>query len=97
MRSSDVLGRNFQLYRELSLALQDKVTRLKADKDTDPDCKNTLEAVKAHQRALQTVLELEASLVKRSRSWTDGGGVELDVGAARAEIRARLAAWTGER
>ncbi len=56
-----------------------------------------MEAVKAHHRALLTVLDLEASLVKRSKSWTQGGGQELDLGAARAEVLERLARWSDER
>lgn len=97
VRSSDLLGRNFKLYRDLSAALEDRIAQLKAGMDFDPACKDTLEAVKAQQRALQSVLELEASLVKRSRCWTDGGEFELDLDAARAEITARLAVWTGQR
>jgi hypothetical protein len=97
VRSDDLLGRNFKLYRDLSAALEGRIAQLKTGKDFDPACKETLEALKAQQRALQTVLELEASLVKRSRGWADGGGVDLDLTAARAEIVARLALWEGQR
>ncbi len=65
------------------------------DAKTDDASKAAVEAAKASQRQLQTVLELEASLVKRSR--TDGGGPALDLDAARAEILARLAVWDGGR
>lgn len=90
----DRLERNLVLYRDLSVALQEKITVIKAG-GGDADCKDVLDALKAHQRALQTVLELEAGLVKKNRSWTDGGGGEFDLAAARAEILARLAAWAG--
>jgi hypothetical protein len=92
---SDVLERNLELYRDLFLALKERVALIRAAAGEDAGCKETVEAVKAHHKALQTVLELEASLVKRSRSWTDAGGGELDLAAARAEIAARLAAWAG--
>jgi hypothetical protein len=95
-RPSDLLERNFELYRDLSVALQERITLLKKGVGEDAGCKETLEAVKAHHKALQTVLDLEASLVKRSKCWTDGGGSELDLAAARAEIVARLAARSGE-
>ena len=96
-QSGDLLERNFELYRDLSVALKGRITLLKAGGGEDDRCKETVEAVKAHHRALQTVLDLEASLVKRSRCWTDGGGRELDLAAARAEILARLAVWADGR
>ena len=84
----DRLARNLELYRDLSVALQERITVIRAG-GGDAGCKD------AHQRALQTVHEIEAGLVKKNRSWTDGGGGELDLAAARAEILARLAAWAG--
>jgi len=100
VRSSELLERNFELYRDLSVALRDRITLLKAgsafsDKD-EQACKEAVEALKAQHRSLQSVLDIEASLVKRSRCWTDGGGGELDLDAARAEILARLAVWGDE-
>ncbi len=97
VRAGDLLARNFELYRDLSVALSERITLLKAGSGEDDRCKETVEAVKAHHRALHTVLELEASLVKRSRCWTDGGGSDLDLAAARAEILAKLAVWTDGR
>ncbi len=96
-RDSDRLERNLELYRDLSVALRERVTLIKTAAGEYAGCKETLEAVKAHQRALQTVLELEASLVKRSKYRSEGGGSDLDLAAARAEILARLALWTRER
>lgn len=97
VHGGDLLARNFELYRDLSVALSGRIALLKTGGGEDDRCKETVEAVKAHHRALQTVLDLEASLVKRSRCWTDGGGGDLDLGAARAEILARLAAWADGR
>lgn len=94
--SNDFLDRNFELYRDLSVALQDRITLLKAGGEPTAT-KDAVDAVKAHHRALQTILDLEASLVKRKRCWTDGGGGELDLADARAEILARLAAWAESR
>lgn len=90
----DRLERNLELYRDLTVALRDQITLIRQG-GGDAGCKDVLDAVRSHQKALQTVLELEAGLVKKSKSWTDGGGGELDLAAARAEILARLAAWTG--
>ncbi len=95
VHSRDLLERNFELYRDLSVALLEKITLLRAG--GDPTGKDTAEAIKGHHRALQTVLDLEASLGKRNRCWTDGGGGDLDLAAARAEILAKLAAWDGSR
>jgi hypothetical protein len=90
-----MLERNLELYRDLSVALQGRITILKTAAGEDPGCKETLAAVKDHQRALQSVLDLEANLVKRSGRWS-GGGPELDLAGARDEILARLALWTRE-
>ena len=89
----DVLARNLGLYRDLSVALNDRVAGVKAV-GGHADCEDAVDAAKATHRQLQTVLELEASLVKR-RSRSDGGGRPLDLDAARAEILARLALWSG--
>lgn len=95
--SGDLLARNYELYRDLSVALLERIACLKGGAGGDAGCKETVVALKDHHKALQTVLDLEASLVKRSRCWTDGGGRELDLAAARAEILARLAVWADGR
>lgn len=92
----DRLERNLELYRDLTVALRDQITLIKQG-GGDAGCKDVVEAAKAHHKALQTVLDLEASLVKKHKTWTDGSGGELDLAAARTEILARLAAWAGER
>jgi hypothetical protein len=97
-RAEDWLERNLELYRDLSVALRERITLLMAGGGGDAEaCKTTVEAVKAHQRALQTVLDVEASLVKRNRSWIDGGGRELDLDGARTEVVERLALWADGR
>jgi hypothetical protein len=87
---SDRLDRSLELYRDLSVALRGRIAQLKAG-TSDADGKGAEEALKSYNRALQTVLDAEAGLVKRSRAWGGGAGGELDLDAARAEILARLA------
>ncbi len=89
----DRLERSLALYRDLSVALSGQIALLKAG---TVDAKEPSEALKAHQRALNSVLEAEASLVKRSRASADGASVELDFDAARAEILDRLAVRAAE-
>lgn len=91
--AGDVLERSREMYRDLSVALSERIARLRSALGIDAECRDSLEAVKAHQRILNTVLDLEACLVKRSRSSIGGSGVELDLDAARTEIAARLAVW----
>ena len=93
---SDWLDRTLELYRDLSVALRDRITFLKAEIGEDADCKKTMEALKDHQRHLQTVLDNEAKIGRRSREWAGGAG-ELDLDAARAEIVARLSVWAAAR
>jgi hypothetical protein len=85
---SDLLDRTLEVYRDLTVALRDRITLLKAG---IPDaCKDLDDNVKRHERALQSVLEIEGRLVKR---YLRAGGVELDLEAARGEIAARVAVW----
>ena len=92
----DWFSRTLELYRDLSVALRDRITALKAGIGGDADCKGTMESFKDHQRALQTVLDHEAKIGRRSREWAGGAG-ELDLDAARAEIVARLSVWAAAR
>ena len=85
---SDRLERTLELYRDLTVALRERITLLKAG--TADACKELGDDVKRHERALQSVLESEGRLGKRSKAWA---GVELDLDAARAEIAARVAVW----
>jgi hypothetical protein len=85
--SSDALERAFGLYRDLSEALSGRIAQLKAGIDG----KDGEKALKEHARSLNTVLDIEVDLGRRWKAW--GGGVELDLDAARAEVLARLAGW----
>ena len=86
------LDRALELYRDLSVALSDRITELKAALGEDPECKKTMDALQVHQRHLRTILDHEGKLGRRSREWAGGAG-ELDLVAARAEIVARLSVW----
>lgn len=88
---SDRLGRALDLYRDLTVALSDRIADLKTGRGGD-DCKRVGSAIADHRKLLQSVLEHEASLGK-SGQLGDGAGGALDLDAARAEILARLAAW----
>jgi hypothetical protein len=91
----DRLERTLELYRDLTMALRDRITLLKAG--TSDDVKGAAEVVGAHRKALQMVLEIEASLGKRTKATDGGSGAELDLGAARTEIVERLAVWVAAR
>jgi len=87
------LCHSIDLYRDLSGALIERITHLKQQLGQDPECKNLMTSLQSHYRALQTVLDIEARLGKRTTATLDGLGVALDLVAARAEILARLASW----
>jgi hypothetical protein len=92
---SDQLGRNLALYRDLTVALRDRITRLQAGHCNDG--KGSAELAAEHRRALQSVLDIEAGLGKRIKATDGGAGSELDLDAARAEVLARLAVWAAGR
>ena len=89
---SDRLQRTLDLYRDLTMALRDRITQMEAGTGEDATCKDAVDTARDHRKALQTVLDIEASLGIRNRAWAGGAG-ELDLDAARAEIVARLAVW----
>ena len=102
-----MLEGSLELYRDLSVALRGVIARLKADAGgfagggvADGGKASKSEGVEsilsAHRKALQTVLDIEASFGKRRQAWADGAS-ELDLDAARAEIAQRLAVWLAER
>jgi hypothetical protein len=94
--SSIALDAAHELYRDLTLALRGQIARLREDAGASGDTlKGQTELITLHQKSLLSVLELEARLGKRTQA--GGGGVELDLDAARAEIRARLAQWLADR
>ncbi len=88
---SDRLDRTLELYRDLSVALIGRIADLKAETGGDAACKEAAKALEAHWKSLQTVLDTEARLVKRTDATAGRAGFELDLDAARAEILARLA------
>ena len=93
---SDWLDRALELYRDLSVALAEKIMALKAGNGRKDECEEAVKALEAHRKALQTVIDQEAKIGRRSREWAGGTG-ELDLDAARAEIVARLSVWTAAR
>ena len=93
---SDWLARTFDMYRDLSMALRDQITALKARIGQAAECKDLKESIEAHRRALQTVLDHEGKLGRRSLERAGGAGT-LDLDAARAEIVARLSVWAAAR
>jgi hypothetical protein len=96
-RDSDLLERSMDLYRDLADALRKQISGLQDAADFGGDTKglNLEQAIRSHQKSLQSVLELEIGLAKRQDARAEG--VELDLDAARAEIRARLARWIADR
>ncbi len=90
---SDRLDRMLDLYRDLTVALSDRIAQLKTTAThSDFDCKKLENDLASHRKLMQSVFDLEASLGK-CRQRGDGESVELDLGAARTEILARLAHW----
>lgn len=92
---SAMLDAALELYRDLSLALRGHIAKLKEDAGAGGGNSEGQADLIRHQKSLQSVLELEARLEKRTQAASDG--VELDLGAARAEIRARLDRWLADR
>ena len=87
------LSRSIELYRDLSDALRQRVSILTSDSFDDAGCQRSVEAVRAHFKALQAVLDLEENLATHRSVETEGGVRELDLDAARAEVSSRLSVW----
>lgn len=83
------------LYRDLNEELLAAIIRLKSE-DNDLDAKTRSETIRAHRKALQTILELEVQFLKQAEKGQDAH--ELDLEAARAEVmgRFRRLAETGD-
>lgn len=81
------------LYRDLTVALSERIADLKTRHGDDAECKKIGDSLREHRRLMQSVFELEASLGK-CRQLGEGASGELDLGAARTEILARLATWS---
>lgn len=91
---SDRLARSLELYRDVSVALRRRIEDLKVeDPLSDIDCKKAAAAIAAHQKALQTLLDLEVRLEKQRSTPVRGDGLELDLETARAEIFSRIDVW----
>lgn len=96
-----MLEASLELYRDLSVALRGMIARLKATAGNDVGAaretgKDVESALTLYRKALQTIIDSEASFGKRRQAWADGAS-ELDLDAARAEIAQRLALWQAER
>ena len=76
-----------QLYRDLTEELIGAIDRLKADQ-SDTDVKARSETIRAHRKALQTILELEVQFLKQAEKGRDAH--ELDLEAAREEVMGRF-------
>lgn len=86
------LARARKLFAGLSRSLDGEIDRLTAVLDSETDeCRiNALtELIRQNQRALQTVLDLEAKLIRETDKQRPGEGV-IDLAQARAEITRRL-------
>jgi hypothetical protein len=88
---SDRLERTLALYRDLTMALRDRITLLEAGAE------GVAGDVRAHHQLLLTLLEHEASLGRRTEASDGEAGLGLDLDAARAEVVARLAVWAAAR
>lgn len=75
------------LYRDLNEELMAAIERLKSD-ENDMDAKTRSETIRAHRKALQTILELEVQFLKQAEKGRDAH--ELDLESARAEVMGRF-------
>ncbi len=86
------LARARKLFTGLSRSLDGEIDRLQAASDTEPDkdqAKALVERVRQNQKALQSVLDMEAKLMRGADRQRPGEGV-IDLAQARAEIARRL-------
>jgi hypothetical protein len=93
----EVFERSIELYRDLSVALRERITHLKTEAGGSAGAQCRRELILRHQAVLQSVLDLEAGLGTRVGRSGEASGGELDLDAARTEIRARLALWLAGR
>lgn len=71
-------------------ALAEAIGALRADAENKNGAKDRLELIRLHQKALQTVIDLEVGIEKRSGDGPGARSGELDLDAARAEIHRRV-------
>ncbi len=87
-----VLARARKLFADLSCSLEGEIDRLRAAMKIENDKKRTTaltELVRQNQKALQSVLDLEAKLMRQADQQRPGEGV-IDLAQARTEIARRL-------
>ena len=85
--STSILKTARGLYEDLAEELEGAIRRLKSGVD-DVEAKARAETIKAHRRALQTVLELEAQFLREAERADKLRAI--DVEAAKREIYRRL-------
>ncbi len=91
------LTRARKLFTGLSRSLDGEIDRLQAALETETDesrVKALNELIRQNQKALQTVLDMEAKLMREADKQRPGEGV-IDLAQARAEIARRLARLAG--
>lgn len=76
-----------QLYHNLAGELSKALRSIGAEAE-DGAAKGRADTIRAHRKALQTVLEIELQLVKDAQR--EGAGHVIDLEAARAEVYRRL-------
>lgn len=86
-KAERMLAHAQQLYHNLTHELARAIRVLNSGAE-DQAAKGRAETIKAHRKALQTVLEIEIQLAKDNRE--PGKTHEIDLEAARAEIYRRL-------
>lgn len=85
-------------YRTLSIALQEAIVQLNDDPANTESAKVREAIVRSHVKSLQTIIDVEVDLAKRSKTvLSTNVGNKLDLDAARTEISSRLAKLAEQR
>lgn len=90
---AETLSESLELYRDLSEALRERIRVLKSNAREHAISRHSVDAIQAHFKALQTVIDLEDSLARQASNGREGSIEELDLNSARAEIASRLSVW----
>ncbi|WP_157982117.1 hypothetical protein [Oceanicella sp. SM1341] len=84
------------MYETLSEALAAAIADLRDEAGQDPaTARARLDLIRSHHKALQTVIDIEVSLEKRSKEPGGAGAGALDLDAARTEVWRRVARLQG--
>jgi hypothetical protein len=94
---ASTLSESLELYHDLSDALRERISVLKSDTHADAAYRHSTDMIRAHYKALLTVIDLEESLAKHTTNSGERSPHELDLESARAEIAARLSVWAADR